>query len=247
MSTNYTGGLNFTWPTKGDVNWDGNVDASLTRISAHDHSGGGNGVQFTSSAFAANAIPGTKIRLANAEYLRGRNAGNTADVNLVRVTSGDQPEYQGTATNDAATAGAIGEMKGPITKVRSAPTSIPASTNVVNVCTTTSITLTPGDWDVRGAVVFVPGATTNITDLRVAVSKTSATLPGTDTTAVPTAGEYTDRKASAAYVPGNDITVPIPSFRVSVSVNTPLFLVASATFTVSTVGVAGSLEARRVR
>ncbi len=89
MPASYTGGLNFTWPLKGETNWDGTVDTALTKISAHNHTGGGLGVQLTSSAFASDALNGTVFRLANAQYLRARNAAGSADVNLLRLDASD--------------------------------------------------------------------------------------------------------------------------------------------------------------
>ncbi len=88
-SKSYTGGLNFLWPVKKDTNWDGVVDTALTKMSAHDHSGSGNGVQLTSLAFANDALTGSKFRLDNAQYLRARNAANSADVNLLRLDASD--------------------------------------------------------------------------------------------------------------------------------------------------------------
>ncbi len=338
MSKSYTGGLNFDWPVKGDVNWDQTADAALTEISAHDHSGSGNGTQIGTTGLANDGVTGTKIRLDNAQYLRARNAANNADLNLLRADAGDlldiarvarfsssetltssgaislttnltilngsslamtlangaegQLKYvvninatsatvtpsttagpnevklyqygavlyvylsgewrvvrgnlQGTPTNDNATAGDIGEQLF-ISRVQSAATSLTTGT-AANIGTTTSITLTPGDWDVRGAVGFLPAATTSITKLISAVSKTSATLPAADTSAVPTAGELLIARSYAAFVPGaNEIAVDIPTFRVSVSTNTALFLIGRATFTVSTMTGFGYLEARRVR
>jgi hypothetical protein len=90
MSKNYTGGLNYSWPVKGDTNWDQTADAALTEISAHDHTGGGNGTQIGTSGLAADSVTGAKIRLDNAQYLRGRNAAGNADLNLLRVNANDQ-------------------------------------------------------------------------------------------------------------------------------------------------------------
>lgn len=47
MSKSYTGGLNFTAPTKGDTNWDMVMDAVFTAISAHTHNGSGTGVMLS--------------------------------------------------------------------------------------------------------------------------------------------------------------------------------------------------------
>lgn len=39
-----------------------------------------------------NAVNGAKIRLDNNEMLRGRNAANSADVDILRITTADQLE-----------------------------------------------------------------------------------------------------------------------------------------------------------
>jgi hypothetical protein len=44
---------------------------------------------------AANAVTGAKILLANTEWLRGRNAANNADLNLIRANGTDQTEIAG--------------------------------------------------------------------------------------------------------------------------------------------------------
>jgi hypothetical protein len=44
------------------------------------------------SALAANLVDGAAIRLANAQWLRARNAANTADVNLIRVNANNVAE-----------------------------------------------------------------------------------------------------------------------------------------------------------
>lgn len=49
----------------------------------------------TTGKVAANAITGAKIRLANLEWLRGRNAADNADINIVRVNAADNIEAAG--------------------------------------------------------------------------------------------------------------------------------------------------------
>lgn len=85
MTVSYTGGLNFTGPQKGETNWDTTVDAAYTQISAHDHSGSGNGTQITSTGLAANAVNGAAIRLNNNQGLRSRNAAGSADVEVFKL------------------------------------------------------------------------------------------------------------------------------------------------------------------
>lgn len=91
MSKSYTGGLNFTWPTKGDTNWDTLVDAALTAISSASFTGGGTGTQLSTNSFAANSVTGAKILLANDEAIRARNAAATI-TNLLKLNTSDQLE-----------------------------------------------------------------------------------------------------------------------------------------------------------
>jgi hypothetical protein len=111
------------------------------------------------------------------------------------------------------------------------------STTAANV---TSITLTEGEWDVSGSVAFLPAASTSITALAGSSNETSATIGGAHNSFV---------RASAAVVPGAVGQVsPIPVHRVVVPAGSTqvMYLVARATFTVSTLGAYGIIQARRV-
>lgn len=90
MSKNYTGGTNYSWPVRSDLaGWDSVADAALTVLSAHDHTGSGNGTAIATAAIAANAVTDTKIRLANNAAMRARNNAGAADVDLFKLTTGD--------------------------------------------------------------------------------------------------------------------------------------------------------------
>lgn len=103
MATTFASGVNFSWPTKRDTNYSGVVNAALAALSAHKHEGNGTGVLLGPAAFSANALTGTKFRLANAEYLRARNAANSADVNLLRLNSSDALEVAPTTLLNGVT------------------------------------------------------------------------------------------------------------------------------------------------
>lgn len=101
----------------------------------------------------------------------------------------------------------------------------------------TSITLPAGDWSIFGTVGFIPAASTSITVLGGGNSQTSATLD-----ALGTSFAYTQ----AAVVPGAVAQlIPLPMDRVVLSSPTTIYLVARATFTVSTLGAFGIICARR--
>lgn len=104
----------------------------------------------------------------------------------------------------------------------------------------TSITLTEGEWDVSGSIAFLPAASTSITVLSGSSIETSATIGGAHNSFV---------RASAAVVPGAVAQVnPLPVHRVVVPAGTTqvMYLVARATFSVSTLGAYGIIQARRV-
>lgn len=186
-------------------------------------------------------------RILITEATAGTWATNASEVSPVPF-SGTMSNLIGTQTNDNASSGRVGETLF-MSRVRSAAASISTGTPL-NLTAAAKITLPPGDWWVSGAVGFLPAATTNITYIGSAVSKTSATWPANDTNCVPTAGEYMNYTsyASAGVVPGvSELTSLIPAYRVSVAVNTDLYLLARAAFTVSTLTVFGYLEARRAR
>src|SRR5215469_13104445 len=81
---------------------------------------------------------------------------------------------KGTATNDNAPAGFVGEV---ISSVVAAPGVALTTATPANV---TSMVLTPGDWDVDGAIDFRFGATTSFTNLIGSISTVSATLGAQD-------------------------------------------------------------------
>lgn len=170
------------------------------------------------------------------------NAGNSSIAGV--KTFSTQAIITGTATNDNAAAGVVGEYL-QASRLKSAATGA-TSTTSLNV-TAAALSLTAGDWDVSGCVVFLPAATTSVTILKAAISKTTATLPATDTIGVPTSGEVAAQITTAANIATGDISLDMPMCRISLASTTNIFLVANATFSVSTLTVYGSLNARRVR
>lgn len=162
--------------------------------------------------------------------------------NALGSTPGQLP---GTTTNDAAAAGFVGEMAAQ-SRARAAASALTTNTPI-NV-TATALTLTPGDWEVLGILGFTFGATTSVTSLIGAVSATSGTLPANTATATPNAsGELRMEYSTAANVVVGDMTMTVPAHRLSIATTTTLFLVAQATFTVSTASVFGHIRARRAR
>ena len=78
-------------PTKRTQNWnDEYLTNFATPIAEHDHTGTGSGRLITTAAITADSVNGSKILLANLEYLKGRNAANSANINLIQVNASDK-------------------------------------------------------------------------------------------------------------------------------------------------------------
>jgi hypothetical protein len=171
------------------------------------------------------------------------NGSNLTALNATQLTTGTIPaartngHQNGTGTNDNAAAGEIGEE---ITASVASGSAIALTSNAAK--TITSIVLTPGDWDVSGQVAFTSTATTSFTinagSLSTVTDTSSAVL-----------GRW-NQHVGAAFVPNG---IPIsavmgPSrFTVATATTTTVYLVAFATFTVSTSGGYGIISARRAR
>lgn len=143
---------------------------------------------------------------------------------------------KGTATNDSAAAGYIGEYIESIVLVGSA-VSLTTGTEA-NV---TSISLTAGDWDVSGLAVYSGGAGASATALAQWGSSTSATFP------TPPAGGVSFLRATVSLASTSNNAFPIGIHRVSVSGTTTYYLSVLATFSGGTLAAYGTIHARRVR
>ena len=141
-----------------------------------------------------------------------------------------------TATSDLATAGNIGEYLSTSVLVGSAINlSSGVATNVV------SMPVSAGDWDVWGSVVFNVGGATIVTLLDGGVGFTTGTLPGLSS------GGQGEIGLGGGLTGIADTSVFAGIQRMSNAAVATAFLVASATFSVSTAKAYGVLQARRMR
>ena len=144
----------------------------------------------------------------------------------------------GTTTNDAAAAGSVGEYKVASVLIASA---ISLTTNTE--ADVTSLSLTAGDWDVWGSVIYVPTSTTVFARVISWINNSAATFP---------AGDLANRVIlqgfpSATWGANPNTGYAIPSQRFSLSGTASVYLSAFATFSVSTCTAYGYIHARRVR
>ncbi len=142
---------------------------------------------------------------------------------------------KGTATNDSASAGYIGEY---ISSAVGSAGAVSVSNNTY--ADVTSITLSAGDWDVSCMVAYKAAAITGtqfFSGIGTATGNNGAGLVEGDTAVT---SPYAPTAASA-----NAFTVP--AVRVSITGSTVYYLKAYALYTVGTLTAFGRISARRVR
>lgn len=180
----------------------------------------------------------------------GSTTAGTGKFTTLQATSAITPSSTagivGTATNDSANAGSVGEFicaqvtNGGSPAGCATNSNAPISLTTATAANVTSISLTAGDWDVTGNIAFNNGASTVQTIAIGAIVTTSATLP-----TIPNSG-------AEVYLPvtlstGQGPILPVGQIRLSLSSTTTVFLVAQASFTASTSAVYGFIGARRRR
>ncbi len=152
---------------------------------------------------------------------------------LIASASSGAVSIQGTATNNSASAGYVGEY---VESVISSPTNFPSTGTFGDL---TSITLTAGDWDVTAMMDATKnGATT--TEIGAGISSTS----GNSGTGL-VAGINFMRSAGPTAVNRDGVTVA--SYRASLSGTVTHYLKYTADFSVATPQATGRLSARRMR
>jgi hypothetical protein len=106
----------------------------------------------------------------------------------------------------------------------------------------TAISVTPGDWDLSGSVIFLPAATTNIVSIFGSVSATSVTLDVT-----PGSVDTINFGSSGIVTGNNGLTASTLNVRITPTTTTTYYLVAKSSFTVSTMQAYGIIRARRCK
>lgn len=138
----------------------------------------------------------------------------------------------GTATNDNANAGSIGEYPSPTDLVNVSMSSGTAA----NI---SSISLTAGDWDIQCSATYTPAATTTISAMIASVSLTSATHSFALGDLIALQG--------LSIAANNTQFIATPIVRKSLGTTTTVYCVSTAVFATSTLTSGGHIRARRVR
>jgi hypothetical protein len=196
-----------------------------------DETGSGVLVFGTSPTIGTPTISGGTINSTSV----GATTPNTGAFTTLSATGLVSPSstvgIKGTATNDNAQAGSIGEFPTPTNlSAVSLTTIVPANVS--------SVSLTAGDWDIQGTVVYVPAGSTTAIAFISGISTTSATLGAN--------GTFSAQVSTYAAGSGQP-SITSPTVRISLASTTTVFLIADANFAVSTCTASGFLRARRVR
>jgi hypothetical protein len=164
-------------------------------------------------------------------------ATNLTSLNATQLTTGTIPaartngHMNGTATNDNAAAGEVGEL---LTATQGVAQALTNNTPL----TITSVSLTAGDWEVSGTIGFAYAGGT-LTTVVTSISLTTNTLDAT-------LGRLNSFNFGPGFAVTGGFTMNTPVTRVSVASTTSVFLVAQSGFT-STATATGIIRARRAR
>lgn len=151
------------------------------------------------------------------------------------VSGASGGSYPGNSSGVAPAAGFLGEQIRSAVAVGSAialTTATPANV--------TSISLTPGIWDVSGLIMYHNITASTITaGQNCSISTTTATL-----------GTTGDNNALAQWLSASlaqgDAVVSLPAYRLSLTTTTSAFLVAQTSFSAGTMSAYGRISATRV-
>jgi hypothetical protein len=151
------------------------------------------------------------------------------------ITPSQTSGVVGTTTNNNANAGSDGEF---------ISSNVPVGSQVALTTGTaaniTSVSLTAGDWDCRGNIVFNPAGTTTITAIEAVLNTTSATLPTSP-------GGGAESLENITFTTGGVQILQTGTLRVSIASTSSVFLIASTAFATSTMNGFGFIGCRRVR
>jgi len=143
----------------------------------------------------------------------------------------------GTTTNDNASAGYVGQLI--FSQIASGSSVVLSNSTPANI---TTISVTAGDWDIFGNVVFLTNSGTPDSNLIAAwTSNASASPPAQDYAGT------TFSPAEAVYGRTLPPAFSVPMQRYSLSSTTTIYLSVKCQFTLGTVKAYGSIYARRVR
>jgi hypothetical protein len=187
--------------------------------------------QYAATSQPAAPASGRVITWRDSTKLRLCDIDSSSNVGCTVVTG----QLPGTATNNNANAGNVGEY---VESVVASGAAVALTTATGKDITT--ISLTAGDWDVSASLGYALGATTTYTQI---LSSISTTLNTPDLTS----GRFSGFAGTSQSPAGLGSAYVVGPLRFSLSATTTIHLVAQMTFATSTASGYGLLRARRVR
>lgn len=184
---------------------------------------------FTATASAVNHLNLANNSIGLGPVLTAEGTDTNIKVNINGKGTGGL-NAMGTGTNDAATAGYIGEV---ISNAVLEASGVSLSTGAAK--TVCSISLTAGDWDVVGNFYIV---STSASVQQGAISTTDNTLPDNSLVSGPSSGTFSITAAGGSACPPR---------RQLLSATTTIYLIAQCNFNSGTAKASGSIYARRAR
>lgn len=148
------------------------------------------------------------------------------------------PNITGVTNGSNASAGDVGEY------VSASLLSGSAISLTSSICSNiTSISLTPGDWDVYGTVFYGPSGSTVSNYQLAGITQTSATFEtaGTNNNVSGIGGVSSTLPTAFA------CNVPVGTYRANLTTTTTIYLIAQALFSGGTLEAYGYIAARRAR
>jgi hypothetical protein len=197
-------------------------------------------LSFVLQPAAANSFFGNNTGVATAPAFQTIAASNLSNgtTGTGSVVLNNSPTLVGTNTNSNAAAGQVGE-----TVTSALPSTSAVAYTTAQTKNLTSISLTAGDWDVRGSAIFVLTTlpASSAFQLIANISTVTGTIPDDGEAG---AGIVTSTATALTGSPGTAIAPR----RLSLASTTTVYLVARApAFGSGTVSVYGFIEARRMR
>lgn len=187
----------------------------------------------TSGVFATNA---SQTPLCNTHIGISSTGQVSMDQSLAVTSTGRVAGgLLGTTTGDNGCTGCIGEyLSSTTTPGSQVSLTSGAPSNV------TSLSLTAGDWDVRGIVDYNPNGATVTSIYYAALNATASTLPTAPADGGMSLYNTTATAGATAYM-------PITPTRFSLSGTTTIYLIGQSSFTINTNAAYGFIGARRIR
>jgi hypothetical protein len=205
-----------------------------------DPGGAAGTTRFLAEDATFKALSNATLAAMPANTIKGNNTGGSttpSDLTVAQTQTllGVGSQMPGTTTNDNASAGNVGEY---IDALQSFPGPSITSNTPTSIA---SISLTAGDWDVNGCIIFSGNGTTTVTTTQASLSTVNNTMDGSFM-----------RKSILPYNGETALASDVPSLfvgpsRFSLSSTTTVYIVAQIVFGVSTANACGLIRARRVR